>query len=193
MNEYQQVTDGLRERRKGKPGELQMMLGLVLAIGAPFAAYLSSEDARMLEALKANGAVAEATVFDRDDRTERYTDRKGRPKTRQVYTLSLRHDLNREVSYSEWKASGKFPLAKYPALATSSLDVGQGEYDAMLIGHKTEIIRDPSDPAGARLVQRVEEETAFGHLAAIYAAAAAGSLAGLTCMIFGWRKRFGRA
>ncbi len=191
MNPYHPVADQLRERRRGKPGELQLALGLALTTAMPFAAYLSSDAARKLEALKTRGAVAEATVVARSSRSETYVDGQGRRKTRMIYSLSLQHDLNREASYAEWKVAGRLPASDYPALTTTRLDVGQSAYEALAAGQKAMILRDPSEPAGTELLQRVEAETAPGYLTLWYAAAIVGALAGLAMMGFGWRKRSG--
>ena len=62
MNDYRLAADQLRERRKGKPGELLLMTGVVLMIAAPFALVLTNQHGEKLADLKAQGMVAEATV-----------------------------------------------------------------------------------------------------------------------------------
>ena len=51
MNDYQLVADQLRERRKGKPGELLLMTGVVLMIAAPFALVLTNQNGEKLAVL----------------------------------------------------------------------------------------------------------------------------------------------
>jgi hypothetical protein len=193
MNEYRPALDELRERRKGKPGELLLMTGVVLMIAAPFGVLLSNENAEKLAALKADGMVAEATVKDKSIRSESYTDRKGRAKSRDQHALNLAHDINAEVKYADWKAGKPFAKPQYLAVTTTSIDVGEAYYEALAAGQKTTVVRNPSDYNSMMLTEQLEYETSFAYLMWWYLGVGAAFLAGLAMAVMGWRKRFPRA
>jgi hypothetical protein len=60
MNDYQPALDQLRERRKGKPGELLLMTGLVAMIVAPFGLFLTNQESGNLSDLKAGPRAAKS-------------------------------------------------------------------------------------------------------------------------------------
>lgn len=192
MNEYRPALDALRERRKGKPGELQLMTGLVLMIVAPVALAIQQSSNDHLAALQAQGMVAEAQVKDKSVRSESYSDRKGRQKSRDLYTLNLQHDINAELTYADWKARKPFAKPKYPAVTTTSIEVGQSYYDGLATGAKTTVVRIPSDYKSMMLTQRLEYETSFAYRMWWYLGGAALFVAGLALGMAGWRKRFPR-
>ncbi|MFM5930580.1 MAG: hypothetical protein ACKOPQ_06700 [Novosphingobium sp.] len=189
MNDYQAVSDQLRARRKGKPGELMLVLGVVIALAGPFAAALSRESAAKLAQIKAEGMVTQALVKTANVRSESYTDRKGRTKTRELHELGVEHDLNAQLPYVEWKAGKPFPQPRYKAVTSVTLDVGEAAYDRLPPGTITTIARLPSDYKSTVLTERVERETAFGYMLAWYLGAAAAVAAGLALAIAGWRRR----
>jgi hypothetical protein len=193
MKEYRPALDELRERRKGKPGELTLMLGVVLMVVTPFALFLSNENGNKLAALKAEGMVAEATVKDKSVRSESYTDRKGRSKSRDQHALNLAHDINAELKYADWKAGKPFARPQYPAVTTTSIDVGESYYSALAAGQKTTIVRIPTDYKSMMLTEQLEYETSFVYRLWWYLGAGAALLAGLAMAVMGWRKRFPRA
>jgi hypothetical protein len=193
MSEYQPVLDQLRERRKGKPGELLLMIGLALMLIAPFALVLTNQNAETLSALQSEGKVAEATVKDKSVRSESYTDSKGRSKTRELHVLNLSHDFNAQLGYADWKAGKAFPKSQYPAVTAREIEVGSGYYDALSKGQKTTIIHNPSDYKSMMLTEQLEYETSFGYRLWWYLGTGAAILAGLAMAVVGWRKRFPRA
>lgn len=189
MNEYRPALDALRERRKGKPGELWLVTGIVLMLAAPFALVIQQNDGDTLSALKAEGRVAEAMVKDKSVLSESYTDRKGRQKSRDLYTLSLQHDLNAELPYAEWKAGKPFARPQYPAMTSTSLDVGESYYDSLSAGTKTTVVRIPTDYKSMMLTEQLEYETSLAYRMWWYLGAAAVFLGGVAMMVLGWRKR----
>ena len=193
MSDYQPALDQLRERRKGKPGELILMTGVVLMIAAPFALFLVNANGDKLAALKSEGMVAEAIVKDKSVRSESYTDRKGRSKTRDLHALNLQHDINAELKYTDWKAGKPFAKPQYPGVTTTSIDVGESYYDALAAGAKTTVVRTPTDYKSMMLTDQLEYETSFAYMMWWYLGTAAAVLAGLAMTIAGWRKRFPRA
>ena len=192
MSGYKLAADQLRERRKGKPGELLLMTGIVLTIAAPFALVLTNQQGEKLASLKGQGMVAEATVKSKAVRSESYTDRKGRPKSRDLHSLDLAHDINAELRYADWKAGKAFSKPQYPALTSTSIDVGQSYYDALAVGQKTTVVRNPSDYKGMMLADQLEYETSFAYRLWWYLGTGAAVLAGLAMTLAGWRKRFPR-
>jgi hypothetical protein len=193
MNDYQPALDQLRERRKGKPGELLLMIGLVLMVIAPFALFLTNQEGEKLAALKDNGMVAQATVKEKSVRSESYADSKGRSKTRDLYLLNLSHDFNAQQKYADWKAGKPFPVSKYPAVTTREIEVGSSYHDALAAGQKTTVIHNPSDYKSMMLTEEFEYETSFAYMMWWYLGTGAAFLAGLTMTAMGWRKRFPRA
>lgn len=192
MSEYQPVLDQLRERRKGKPGELLLTTGLLLMLAAPFGLFLTNENGDRLAALKAEGMVAEATVKDKAVRSESYTDRKGRQKSRELQSVNLQHDINAELKYADWKAGKPFAKPQYPAVTTTSIDVGASYYEALATGQKTTVIRNPSDYKSMMLTEQFEYESSFAYRMLWYLGAGLVFLAGLAATVTGWRKRFPR-
>lgn len=193
MNEYRPALDMLRERRKGKPGELGLMFGIVLMIAAPVTLGLQQANGEKLDALKSEGRVAEAIVKEKSVRSESYTDNKGRQKSRDIHMLNLQHDINAELAYSEWSAGKTFAKPQYPAVTTTSIEVGEAYYDALSVGAKTTVVRNPSDYASMMLTEQVEYETSFVYNMWWYLGGAAAFLAGLVLTAINWRKRFPRA
>ncbi|MFM5907924.1 MAG: hypothetical protein ACKOPO_10125 [Novosphingobium sp.] len=189
MNEYRAVSDQLRERRKGKPGELLIVLGAVLALAGPFAALLSQQGAEKLAQVKVEGMVTQATVKERNVRSESYTDSKGRSKTRDHYELGVEHDINAQLPYAEWKAGKPFPQPRYKAVTTARLEVGEGYYEDLPPGKTTTIARLPNDYDSTVLTEQVEHETSFGYLMAWYLGAGVTVLGGLGLIVLGWRRR----
>lgn len=193
MNDYQPALDQLRERRKGKPGELLLMTGLVAMIVAPFGLFLTNQESGNLSDLKRSGMVAEATVKDRSLESESYTDRKGRTKSRDTFKLKLSHDFNSQQKYADWKAGKPFPISQYPAVTTREIAVGRSYFDALSAGQKTTIIHNPSDYDSMMLTEEFEHQTSFTYMMWWYLGAGAIFFAGLAMTIAGWRKRFSRA
>jgi hypothetical protein len=193
MSEYRPVLEELRERRKGKPGELQLMVGGVLILAAPFVLLLQQANGEKLDALTSEGRVAEAFVKNKSVRSEGYTDSKGRQKSRDVYTLDLQHDINAELAYADWKAGKSFTKPQYPAVTTKALEVGQSYYDALAVGAETTVVRIPTDYSSMMLTAQVEYETSLASKLLWYLAAGTAMLAGLVLGVTGWRKRFPRA
>lgn len=193
MTDYQPALDQLRERRKGKPGELLLMTGLVAMIVAPFGLFLTNQESGNLSTLKSSGMVAEAIVKDKSLESESYTDRKGRTKSRDVYNLNLSHDFNAQQKYADWKAGKPFPVPQYPAVTAREIAVGGSYYDALNAGQKTTIIHNPSDYGSMMLTEEFEYKTSFAYMMWWYLGAGAVFLAGLAMTITGWRKRFSRA
>ncbi len=189
MSEYQPALDQLRERRKGKPGELLLMIGIVLMLVAPFALVLTNQNGEKLAALQREGKVAEATVKDKSVSTESYTDRKGRAKTRDLYNLNLSHDLNAQLDYAEWKAGKAFPKPQFPAVTTRDIEVGSSYYEALDAGQKTTVIHNPSDYKSMMLTEQLEYETSVAYRLWWYLGTTAAVLAGLVMAVVGWRKR----
>jgi hypothetical protein len=192
MNEYRPALDVLRERRKGKPGELPLMIGIVLMIAAPFILVLQQANSEKLEALKSDGKVAEAIIKDKSVRSESYTDSKGRQKSRDVHTLNIQHDINAELTYADWSAGKPFAKPQYPAVATISIEVGEAYYDAQSVGRKTTVVRIPSDYKSMMLTEQLQYETSFAYNLWWYLGGAALFMAGLGLSVIGWRKRFPR-
>ena len=189
MNEYQPALDKLRERRKGKPGELLFMLGLCCMLIAPFALVLTNQEGEKLAALKSQGMVAEATLKDKSVRSESYTDRKGRSKTRDLYSLNLSHDLNAQLKYADWKAGKPFPISQYPAVTTREIEVGSSYYEALVAGQPTTVIHNPLDYNSMMLTEEFEYKTSFAYMMWWYLGTGAAVLAGFAMTIAGWRKR----
>lgn len=192
MNEYRLALDALRERRKGKPGELLLLAGLILIIAAPFALFMMGLSDAKLAALRTDGVVAEATVRNKAVLSESYTDRKGRQKSRVVRTLDLRHDLNAEQRYSDWKTGKAFAKPQYPAVTTTSIEVGESYFDALAVGERTTVVRNPSNYKSMMLIQQLEYETSFAYRLWWYLGAGIAVLVGLAMTVTGWRKRFPR-
>lgn len=192
MNEYRPALDVLRERRQGKPGELGLMLGMVLMIAAPAALVLQQVNGENLDALKAEGKVAEAIVKEKSVRSESYTDSKGRQKSRDVHMLSFQHDINAELGFADWSGGKAFAKPQYPAVTTTSIEVGESYYDALSVGAKTTVVRIPSDYKSMMLTDQVEYETSFAYDMWWYLGAGAALLTGLALTLSNWRKRFPR-
>ena len=192
MNDHKLVADQLRERRKGKPGELLLMTGIVLMIAAPFALDLTKGNGERLAVQKAQGMVSQATVKAKAVRSESYTDRKGRPKSRDHHSLDLAHDINAELKYSDWQAGKPFARPQYPAVTTTSIEVGESYYDNLAAGRKITVVRIPSDYGSMMLTEQLEYETSLAYRMWWYLGAGAAVLAGFVMTVMGWRKRFPR-
>lgn len=193
MNEYRPALNVLRERRRGKPGELGLMLGILLMIAAPAALVLHRVNGENLDALKTEGRVAEATVKEKSVQSESYSDSKGRQKSRDIHMLNLQHDINAELAFADWSGGKAFAKPQYPAVTTTSIEVGKSYYDALSVGAKTTVVRIPSDYKSMILTDQVKYEISFAYNIWWYVGAGAALLAGLALTLSNWRKRFQRA
>lgn len=193
MVDYRTAATQLRERRKGKPGELLLVTGIVLTLAAPFALVLTHQQGAKLASLKEQGMVAQATVKAKAVRSESYTDRKGRAKTRDHHSLELVHYMNAELQYADWKAGKPFAKPQYPAVTTTSIDVGKSYYDALAVGQKQAVVRNPSDYKSMMLAEQLDYETSFAYLMWWYLGAGAAVLAGIAMSLAGWRRRIPRS
>lgn len=189
MADYQATAAQLRARRRGRPGELALVAGAVLLAAALFAFFAIQQQGRKLAGIKTGGVVAEAVVRDKAVASESYTDRKGGAKTRNIYRLTLSHDINAELAYADWKAGQIFPKPAYPAVTTTEIETGQSWHDAFAKGDRTTVIRVPSDYSSMMLTDELEYESSGWFVWLSRAAAALGGLAGLALIGMGWRKR----
>jgi hypothetical protein len=142
--------------------------------------------------LKAQGMVSQATVKAKAVRSESYTDRKGRPKSRDHHSLDLAHDINAELKYADWQAGKPFARPQYPAVTTTSIEVGESYYDNLAAGRKITVVRIPSDYGSMMLTEQLEYETSLAYRMWWYLGAGAAVLAGFVMTVMGWRKRFPR-
>lgn len=189
MNEYQPALDRLRERSKGKPGELMLWTGVVGMLLAPaFLVGLHIGDEQNAR-LAAAGVVSEAVVKDKRVRTESGTNRKGRPTTTTVHSITVAYDVNSMTRYADWKNGT--PLAKpaYPAPTTGEIEVSPSEHDALAVGQSTTVVRDPSDYKSLTLTYTLDEETSLAYHLKWYLGLGAVFVVGLALTIAGWRKR----
>ncbi len=193
MSDYQPALDRLRERRKGKPGEFLLIFGLCCLLLAPFGLFLTIQEGARLEALKSEGMVATATVKDKSVRSESYTDRKGRSKTRDLYTLNLSHDLNAQLTFADWKAGKPFPKSQYPAVTETSIDVGESYFDGLAAGGQATVVSIPSVYKSMMLTEQLEYETSLAYMIWWYLGTAAVVMAGFVMTLIGWRKWLSRA
>lgn len=189
MSEYQPALDQLRERRKGKPGELMLWTGVVAMLLAPaFLVGLHIGDEQNAK-LASEGVVSEAVVKAKGVRTETGTGRKGKTTYRTVHSVTVEFDFNAKTRYAEWKrgtAAVRGPLA---AITTSSIDVPESYHDALAIGQKTTVVRLPTDYASLTLTDRLDHETSLAYHLQWYLGLGAVFLAGLALTVLGWRKR----
>lgn len=191
MSEYQPALDQLRQRRKGKPGELMLWTGVVAMLLAP--AFLvgmhvgDQQNARLV----AEGVVSEAVVKDKRVRTESGTNRKGRPTSTTIHSITVAYDLNTKTRYSDWKVG--VPIAKpaYPAPTSTEIDVPQSYHDALQIGQTTTVVRDPANYKSLTLTEKLAYEQSFAYHLLWHLGLAAVFLAGLALTVLGWRKRRG--
>lgn len=192
MSEYQPVLEVLREKRRGKPGELMLTLGILTMIAAPFGLVLATQSIDNLAALKTEGMVAEATVTDKAVRAESYVDSNGRARIRDSHKLSLRHDLNAQLSYADWKAGKPFPAPQFPALTTREITVAQAAHAALAKDQTTTVIHNPQDYSSMMLTEAFEQQTSGSTMLLWYLGAAAAFVAGAAMTVIGWRQRTAR-
>lgn len=177
-------------RRIERPGEVQLVLGLlliILAVGFYFGQTVVG-DVQDAE-LKAKGIVSEALVKAKLVQTESYTDRKGRPKTRTIHLLTVEHDMSASTLYADWKAKGSFAKSAYPAMTQSDFDVSSGDYDRIADGQKVTVIHLPSVFDSMELVSDFEYRTSRQFHLLLYLGVGLSLLAGLYFTFIGIRKR----
>jgi hypothetical protein len=193
MTAQSQSVPHISGQKKGKPGELTLMLGLVCLVVAPFFLFMLNMNDEKYAALKTTGVVAEAMIKNKSVDTESYTTSKGRQKTRKVYRLDVEFDFNAPTRYVDWKASGSMAPSPNKAITSTILDVGSSYHDKLAVGAKTTVIRNPIDYKSLMLVDQLETETSFAYHLKWYLGMGALALAGLGMTVMGARKRFARA
>lgn len=192
MSEYQPALDQLRERRKGKPGELMLWTGVLCLVLAPaFLVGLRIGD-QQNATLASAGVVSEAVVKAKRERTETGTNRKGRTTTRTVYSVTVAYDFNAQTPYAAWQDGAAIAKPAYPAPTTGEIDVPQSYHDALQIGQTTTVVRDPTDYKSLTLTEKLAYEQSFAYHLPWYLGLAAVFLAGLALTVLGWRKRRGQ-
>ena len=189
MNEYQPALDQLRERRKGRPGELMLWIGVVAMLLAPaFLAGLHIGDEQNAR-LAAAGVVSEAVVKDKRVRTESGTNRKGRPTNTTIHSITVAYDFNAQTRYADWKDGAPIAKPVYPAPTTGEIDVGASYHDALTVGQNTTVVRDPADYKSLTLTDQLDHETSLAYHLKWYLGLGSAFLAGLALTVLGWRKR----
>lgn len=176
-------------RPKGKPGELTLMIGLLLCLIAPFVLVIVHTEGEELALLKTNGVVAEAEVVAHQSREISNTNRKGQDRSTTAYLLEVRYDVMSSTRYANWAKGTGIAASRYPALTTTSFEVAQSEQSASPVGSRQTVAFLPDDPSTIKLVSTVEEETSPAHVAKYYAALALMLLAGAWLVRRGWRQR----
>lgn len=189
MSEYQPALDQLRERRKGKSGDLSLVIGLASMAIAPFVLAIVQTESSDYEALKAHGVVSEAQIVDHERRENARADRKGRERSTTSHLLKVSYDLNSATSYADWKAGGTIAKGQYPVIATSEFEVPESYLETNPVGATKPVVMMRGDSSSLELVEQMEYETSVGYFLKYYAAMAVLFAAGLAMAIFGWRKR----
>lgn len=176
-------------RSAGKPGEVQLVLGLLLIILAVGFYFGQTEVGDVQDAeLKANGIVAEAWVKAKSIETESFTDRKGRPRTRTIHLLNVEHDLGASTKYADWAAKHSLAVSTYPAMTTTDFDVLASDHARISVGQKVKVIVLPTDPGTMELVENFEYRTSARFHLLLYLGLGAALLAGLYFTVAGVRK-----
>lgn len=179
----------LPARNRGKPGELTLMIGLVLCLIAPFVLVIIHTEADELALLKVNGVVAEGEIVAHGSRENRSTSRKGLDRSTTSYLLEVRFDAMARTPYAEWAEGAELVQSRFPALTTTTFEVSQPEQAASPVGSRQTVTFLPGDPSKMKLVSTVAAETSAAYFAKYYAAMAAMMLAGAWLIWRGWRQR----
>lgn len=189
MNDYQPALDQLRERRKGKPGELWLAIGIACMAISPFVLAIVHNEGAEYAQLKTQGVVAQARITGHEEREVDYSGRKGRNRTKTLHFVELRYDLNSATSYAQWKSSGKVTPSQYPVMATTKVEVPQGYLASHPVGQDRPVALLRGDSSSMELVEQVESETSLGYFLKYYLAMAALFAAGAAMTLVGWRQR----
>lgn len=189
MSDYQPALDRLRQRRKGRPGDLMLLTGVTAMIVVPaFLIGLRVGDEQNAQLARV-GVVSEAVVKDKRVRTESGTNRKGRPSTTTIHSITVAYDFNAKTGYADWKDGAQIAKPAYPAPTTGEIEVGASYYDALAVGQTTTVVRDPADYKSLTLTDELAYETSLGYHLKWYLGLGAAFLAGLALTVLGWRKR----
>lgn len=189
MNDYKPALAALRERRKGKPGELWLAIGVACMAIAPFVLAIVHNEGAEFDELKQQGVVSEAQILRHSQREKHYTDRKGRDKTSTVYSVEVRYDANAKTTFADWKTNGSVAPAKYPATLTHQFDISGSYVESHPAGTSKPVVFLPGNMSSMKLAEQVEAETSFSYFLKYYLAMAALFAAGAAMTVVGWRKR----
>jgi hypothetical protein len=189
MTEYRPVLDELRERRKGKPGEFLLILGLLPVVIAPVVLAIVHGEAAEYNLLKADGVVAEAEILAHKEEEIYNTSQKGRDRSTTAHILEVRYDAMSATPYAQWKQTGKIVPAQYPALVNTEFEVASAYLATNAVGSKQPVVSIRNNPSTMRLVETVEYETSSANFLRYYLAMGALFVAGIAMMVVGWRKR----
>jgi hypothetical protein len=173
--------------KQGRPGELALACGVgLLFIGPVVLAILSEEDGD-LASLQSQGVVAQATVTGHQQEAETYT-RRGKPRTRTNYYLTLSYDLNSATPYSQWQAGVAMVPSAYPATATARIDVGESRQQDHPVASRVPVIFVPGQVDAPMLLQDLQHRTSWTYHLWHYLAVGACMAGGLLLTMSGWRK-----
>lgn len=189
MNNYQPALNQLRERRKGKPGELWLAIGVSCMAISPFVLAIVHNEGAEYELLKAQGVVSQAQITGHEQREEDYAGRKGRTRTKTLHFIEVRYDAAASATYADWKGGGAVATNKYPARLTNKFEVSEPYLQTHPVGSQKPVVFLRGNADSMELVEQVNYESSFSYFLKYYLEMAALFAAGLAMMVFGWRKR----
>lgn len=178
----------LPARATGKPGELTLMIGLLLCAIAPFVLVIVHTEADELALLEASGVVTEAEIIAHDSREIARTDNKGRERSTTSYLIEVRYDVMARTPYAAWAGGKGLTPSRYPALTTTTFEVSQSDQAASPVGSRKMVAFLTGDPGKMKLASTIAEQTSFAYFAGYYAAMAAMLAAGAWLVRRGWRQ-----
>lgn len=202
-----------KTRRLSDGRQLLIGFGLMCMVAAPFAVLLTLQDRDALLAFRRQAVAAQATVIDHSQRSQGYTDHKGRARSKQVYEVSLAYDIRRSVPLGELArrpqgeliapvvATSNLTLSRLwyerltvgdvtaPVVVTSKLRVSSFWYERLTVGRSVPVTWVPDRPTDVRLAEQVVFRSSAAYAVGWWLGGFAVFGLGLGLVVVGWRGR----
>lgn len=190
MTSESDVTAKLRERKRGKPGELLLLCGMVCLLAVPFVWWLNAGNDEQLAVLEENGVVTLGTITGKTVVEEARTNRRGVSQTTTIHRIAVNYDLNAAMPYRQWAETGETLERSHAIRATAWIDVIRFDYGNYAKGQLEPVVFLPGNSDSLMLAEQLRFRTSTLAHGLWLAAYALGMMVGGAMLILGWKKRF---
>lgn len=182
----------LRERKRGKPGELLLICGALCLLAVPIVWSLNQGNDQQLAMLAENGVVTLGTITGKAIVEEAHTNRRGVSQTTTIHRIAVNYDLDAAMPYRQWAETGETLERSDATRASGWIDVIRFDYGSYAQGQKEPVVFLPGQSDSLMLAEQLRFRTSPLAHGLWLAAYALGLLAGGTMLALGWKKRFRR-
>lgn len=190
MTGHSDVMAELRERKRGKPGELLLLGGALCLLVVPIVWSFNQGNDEQLAMLEETGVVALGTITGKAIAEEAHTNRRGVSQTTTIHRIAVNYDLNAAMPYRQWAETGEMLESSDAIKTTGWIDVIRFDYGSSAKGQQEPVVFLPGQSDSLMLAEQLRFRTSPLAHGLWLAAYALGLLAGGAMLVLGWKKRF---